>query len=242
MLSLNDDFPTGFNETNSRKIGGFHYGVNRRSAVVADIYNGIVPRSVWTLFHRPKCAPESMVYLSAGVWADIYISSDNDEGGLASKYNKIPKTMITWYDSAERFAKVGKRMLTYHEWVQAAAGSPSGTSSGNQNAWTASSDSAPTGFAANAVSNVGCRDCVGDVWEWLSDIIASGIGTPDWQQPSYGADHGQFWINNPHDFRALLAGGSFYNGSLVGPRSACVIYSPWENHESFGTRGACAGI
>ena len=65
---------------NSRRIGGFHYGVNRRSNAAlqpintsgavkgegweSNIYNGILPRSVWTFLHRPKCNPNGMVYLS----------------------------------------------------------------------------------------------------------------------------------------------------------------------------------
>ena len=73
LISLDGDFPAGFDKSTSRKIGGFHYGVNRRStADPADVFIGIVPRSIWTLFHRPKCDPEGMVYLSGGVWVDIY--------------------------------------------------------------------------------------------------------------------------------------------------------------------------
>ena len=242
-LSRDREYPANFDETNSRKIGGFHYGIERiGTAAPTDIHESIVPRSLWTLFHRPKCDPEGMVYLSGGVWVDIYISSDNGEDGFNSKHGESPMTTITWYAAAERLLAVGKRMLTYQEWVQAAAGSPPGTSSGNQNAWTASSDRAPTGFVANAVSSIGCRDCVGNVWEWMGDIIASGIGTPAWQVPSYGAENGQLWINNANDFRALLAGGSYFNGALVGSRSACVIYSPWESHVSFGVRGACGSL
>ena len=32
---------------------------------------GIVPNSVWTLLHRPKCSPEYMVYLDNNLWGDI---------------------------------------------------------------------------------------------------------------------------------------------------------------------------
>ena len=66
-----------------RKIGGFHYGVNRRTNSVrqpinaagetkgtgweANIYNGIVPRSIWTDSHRPRCSPEGMVLAKGGL-------------------------------------------------------------------------------------------------------------------------------------------------------------------------------
>lgn len=82
VISLNSTYPTGWNATNSRKIGGFHYGRCRKvdsnlqplngSSVIfgtgweSAVSNGIVPRSVWTLGHRPKCSPEGMVYLGGG--------------------------------------------------------------------------------------------------------------------------------------------------------------------------------
>lgn len=67
VISLNSTYPTGWNATNSRKIGGFHYGRCRKvdsnlqplngSSVIfgtgweSAVSNGIVPRSVWTLGH-----------------------------------------------------------------------------------------------------------------------------------------------------------------------------------------------
>ena len=244
LLSLNNNAPAGFDETNSRKLGGLHYGVNRRdTAAPANVYNGIVSRSIWTHKHRPKCAPEGMLYLSGGVWVDIYLSSDDGAGGLLSVFNALPVSgleSLSWYAAVSRLAMAGKRPLSYNEFVQAAAGSPSGTSSGNQNAWSSASERATTGFVTNAVSSIGCRDCVGNLWEWLSDVVASGIGeTPAWFNPMSTQDQGQVWINAQNDFRALLAGGSYFNGALIGARSVCTLFSPWNDNPSFGVRGAC---
>ena len=150
---------------------------------------------------------------------------------------------LTWYSAAERLAVNGKRMLSYQEFIQAAAGSPPGLSTGNQNAWTVASDRAQTGSVTNAVSSIGCRDCVGNVWEWLTDIIASGTGaSPGWFDPMSGQGQGQVWINAQNDFRALLAGGSYFNGALVGARSVCTLHSPWTSNPSFGVRGACGSL
>jgi len=247
LLSLDPVSPLGFDETDSRKIGGFHYGVNRRdTAAPANVYEGIVPRSIWTHTHRPKCAPEGMVYLSGGVWVDIYLSSDDGVGGVRSVFNALPISgveALNWYVATNRLTAVGKRMLRYEEFVQAAAGSPPGTGSGNLNAWSSASERATTGFVTNAVSNIGCRDCVGNLWEWLSDIIASGIGeNPAWFNPMPSLDQGQMWINADNDFRALLAGGSYFNGALIGARSACTQFSPWTSNPSFGVRGACVSL
>ncbi|MCI1955377.1 MAG: SUMF1/EgtB/PvdO family nonheme iron enzyme [Oscillospiraceae bacterium] len=205
VISLNSTYPSGYNADTSRKIGGFHYGICRKvdsrlQPVNADgtvngtgwestVYDGIVPRSVWTLAHRPTCSPEGMTYLGDGTWADIYIASDDGAGGLLSAYNATPLTGtdgLNWYDFNERALKVGKRMLTYAEWCKAAYGSPQGHDADNSNAWSATTNTGRqlTGYVANAVSAVGCRDCVGDVWEWLDECITnagpetlSGSGT-----------------------------------------------------------------
>ena len=42
-----------------------------------------------------------------------------------------------------------------------------------KNAWTVKTNSGrqKTGYVANAVSSIGCRDAVGNVWEWLDEFI-----------------------------------------------------------------------
>lgn len=191
-ISLNSTFPAGYGAANSRKIGGFHYGKCRRvNAALApvnaanevrganwesSVFDGIVPRSVWTLAHRPKCNPEGMVYLGNGTWVDIYLSSDDGAGGLASVHNATPLTGTeghNWYSFVERAFVVGKRLLSYEEFCMMAYGSPQGLSDSNANAWTATTNTGrqKTGYVANAVSSIGCRDAVGNVWEWLNELI-----------------------------------------------------------------------
>jgi hypothetical protein len=94
-ISANSTYPAGFNASNSRKIGGFHYGHIRK--VSADdlwvpidstgvpfgangiiwqknVTIGIVPNSVWDLANRPRCSPEGMVKVG-DMWYDIYKAS-----------------------------------------------------------------------------------------------------------------------------------------------------------------------
>ena len=101
-----------------------------------------------------------------------------------------------------------------------------------------------TGFIQRAVSSIGCRDCVGNCWEWLSDFIASGGGNSEgiWQDAMPNQGNGQLWLFEANNFRVLLAGGSFYNGSLIGARSTTVLYTPWSSSSSFGARGACGSL
>lgn len=142
VISLNSTYPSGWNASNSRKIGGFHYGrcrkvnsnlqpVNSSGALFGTgwesaVSNGIVPRSVWTMGHRPKCNPEGMVYLGGGTWVDIYLNSDDGAEGLKSEYNCAPMTGtegMNWYRFTERLMKSGKRMPDYSEFCAYAFGS-----------------------------------------------------------------------------------------------------------------------
>jgi len=253
-ISLNNALP-------HRKIGGFHYGANRRTDAAlqpidtlgavrgtgweANVYNGILPRSVWTNSHRPKCDPAGMVYLSEGVWVDIYLASVTGAGGLTSKHNATPATGtegLNWYGFTEKLMLSGKRLLIYNEWIRAAMGSPQGLGGANTNAWSASSTRQLTGYVEWAVSSIGCRDCVGNVWEWLSDLIASGGGTDGWCDAMPGQGFGQLWLFGQENFRALIAGGSYFNAALCGSRTVSTIYPPWDAHPSFGARGACGSI
>ena len=267
-ISLNSTFPAGFNADNSRKIGGFHYGSCRRINAVTlqpvnasnvergtgwqgNTYNGIVPRSVWTLLHRPKCAPEGMVYISGGTWADIYLSSVNGAGGLRSAISALPATGTEgyhWLRFAELLAGSGKRMLSLAEWLTVALGAPAGENGNNNNAWAATTNSARqlTGFVANAVSSLGCRDTTGNVLEWLDEIStrydASGSNAIQtswtWRDVVGGAEYGQVYMNAGSQIVALNAGGAWDHGVHAGPRCLACNGTPWRVHASWGVRGA----
>ena len=104
VISVSTTYPVGYTAANSRRIGGFHYGVVRKiddngepvnasgttrgSGWESNVYNGILPNSVWTLLHRPKCDPAGMVYIGNGLWGDIYLSSDDNNGGLNTARTK----------------------------------------------------------------------------------------------------------------------------------------------------------
>lgn len=276
VISLNSTYPNGWNASNSRKIGGFHYGRCRKvddnlqpvnsSGVIfgtgweSAVSNGILPRSVWTLGHRPKCNPEGMVYLGGGTWIDIYLSSDDGAYGLKSEYNCAPMTGtegMNWYTFAERLMKSGKRMPDYSEFCTYAFGSPQGLDDANTNAWSATSNTGrgTTGSVVNAVSAVGCVDAVGRVWEWLNDLITRAEHATN---ATYHASEAWGWdltsplktgatqydVGNIYQYyyaslAALLAGGNWSNGASAGARAVACNNYPWTVYTAIGVRGAC---
>lgn len=276
IISLNSTYPSGWNASNSRKIGGFHYGrcrkindnmqpVNSSGAIFGTgwesaVSNGIVPRSVWTLGHRPKCSPEGMVYLGGGTWVDIYLNSDDGAQGLKSEYNCAPMTGtegMNWYTFTERLMKSGKRMPDYSEFCAYAFGSPQGLDGANTNAWTATTNTGrgTTGSVVNAVSAVGCVDAVGRVWEWLNDLITRAEHATNaeyhptaawgWDKKSPLRDNatkydvGNIYQYYAYSLAALIAGGYWGNGVRAGARAVGCNYYPWVVYTDIGVRGAC---
>ena len=276
IISLNSTYPSGWNASNSRKIGGFHYGrcrkindnlqpVNSSGAVFGTgwesaVSNGIVPRSVWTLGHRPKCSPEGMVYLGGGTWVDIYLNSDDGAQGLKSEYNCAPMTGtegMNWYTFTERLMKSGKRMPDYSEFCAYAFGSPQGLDGANTNAWTATTNTGrgTTGSVVNAVSAVGCVDAVGRVWEWLNDLITRAEHATNadyhptaawgWDKKSPLRDNatkydvGNIYQYYAYSLAALIAGGGWYDGVRAGARAVGCYDYPWTVGTTRGVRGAC---
>ena len=276
IISLNSTYPSGWNASNSRKIGGFHYGrcrkindnmqpVNSSGAIFGTgwesaVSNGIVPRSVWTLGHRPKCSPEGMVYLGGGTWVDIYLNSDDGAQGLKSEYNCAPMTGtegMNWYTFTERLMKSGKRMPDYSEFCAYAFGSPQGLDGANTNAWTATTNTGrgTTGSVVNAVSAVGCVDAVGRVWEWLNDLITRAEHATNadyhptaawgWDKKSPLRDNatkydvGNIYQYYAYSLAAPIAGGGWYDGVRAGARAVGCYDYPWTVGTTRGVRGAC---
>ena len=276
IISLNSTYPSGWNASNSRKIGGFHYGrcrkindnmqpVNSSGAIFGTgwesaVSNGILPRSVWTLGHRPKCSPEGMVYLGGGTWVDIYLNSDDGAQGLKSEYNCAPMTGtegMNWYTFTERLMKSGKRMPDYSEFCAYAFGSPQGLDGANTNAWTATTNTGrgTTGSVVNAVSAVGCVDAVGRVWEWLNDLITRAEHATNaeyhptaawgWDKKSPLRDNatkydvGNIYQYYAYSLAALIAGGGWGDGVSAGARAVACNDCPWNVGTHLGVRGAC---
>lgn len=249
MISENSTWPNGdeWDMDNTRKIGGFHYGrvrnvneygqeVNAAGAVRGSGWESntkvaIIPNSVWTTAHRPKCDPAGMVYLGNALWGDIYIASSDGGQGLQSAYNAMPITGtegLNWYIANEKAARVGKRLPSYAEWLVGAEGSPQGLDGSNANGHTATTNKAraAVGMIANAVSVKNVCDAVGDVWKWLDEFCLDPTATA-WAWHNVIPGYGQIYMPSATALRAFIAGGFWNGGVRCGSRTVGCGYCPW---------------
>lgn len=100
----NQSAPSGYTTGNSRKIGGFHYGLTAAGTTVAggsfattgngmiwtqgavDDIAGINKYSLWDLKFRPACSdPRGMTLVGGRVWVDIYLCSTDTAANGTSK-------------------------------------------------------------------------------------------------------------------------------------------------------------
>ncbi len=262
LISLNNTAPSGYNQNNSRKIGGFHYGRKRNSITPTDVTNNVVvPNSVWDLVHRPRCSPEGMVYIGAGVWVDIYLCSVNEPitfsagngsplvtGTCKSTYNSVPLTGtegLNGYNFIELAYRSGKRLLTYAEWLRAAYGSPQGNNTDNMNAWSATTntDRQSTGNVERAISLMNVIDCVGNVWERLNEFTIRQDATFwGWYNPMSGQNVGQLRLPNASGLSQLIVGGAWDLGTKCGSRTVEMSIQPWDVLNNVGARCACDSL
>jgi hypothetical protein len=233
---------------------------------------GIVPNSVWDLKNRPNCSPEGMV-LIGNRWADIYKASvaetvtfETGSNGMAfvgngllqSKYGQIPATGtegLNWYSFQELAARSGKRLQTYGEFIQGAAGNPGGQDAADDYGWTKTSNGArartgcrvnpstglydsASGIKPYAISAHNLVDAIGNVWEWADECTVRQDTTSWAWQNVLGADKGQAYLPNNTGVSAFLCGGAWVNGAHGGGRAVDLSSYPWGVSATIGSRQA----
>ena len=263
VISANSSYPSssGYTASNSRKIGGFHYGRVRNcnsqwnpintagteygSGWQTNVYIGIVPNSVWTLLHRPKCDPEGMVWVNGDLWVDIYLSSDDGADGVKSTYNSVPISGtegLHWYYAVEKARRVGKRLPTYAEYCAYALGAPPGGSSGDTYCWCNQTARKNTGTHQYAVSSFNVIDAVGNLYEWLDEFNHDPTASSaNWYDVMPGADGGvgQLYMYSNTGLHALTSGGYWGRAAYCGRRAVDCSYYPWYVDARLGVRCVC---
>lgn len=172
-ISLNATYPSGYAANTSEKIGGFHTLCTNVGAIGGHPLTGyladnILPKSIWDLVHRPRSAPQGMVYDDAiGKWVDIYLASGTGASTVSINGGAISDTR-NWMDFVDDGHAVLKRLLTDEEFQSIAAGSNEETNI------TGSADPVTTGGHSDSagrrmISNIGCEDCTGVMYQWLNE-------------------------------------------------------------------------
>jgi hypothetical protein len=252
IASKNSTYPDGYDATNSRKMGGFHYG---RVRDIADAYDSgatltqdIIPNSVWDVHHRPTCDPTGMAeVIPDKLWMDIYFAS---EDGTAwpdtvplSQYNATPLTGTEgynlYYDYARLCRNAGKRLPTYAEMVAAAYGVPRGsTDVGGRINTGQHSD---YGFECVSVLNIDQPS--GNVYQTMDHVFDRDDSSDGWSDDlntgkDGGVDHGQWYGTDP---RVGRFGGAWSGPAEAGDR--CWIRAhPWDVNDNSGLRAACDAL
>ncbi len=177
LLSANSTVPTGYTASNSRKIGGFHcecadVGTISGHALSGYVAGDILPASVWDLRHRPIASPEGMVW-DGREWVDVYLASWNGSN-LVSAYGGVicdGESSKKFHGElfVEEFAKINKHLPSRDVFVAFAKGSNEMTNiNGNADPNTTGGHTDTAG--RRMISNIGCEDCCGVLWQWTSDI------------------------------------------------------------------------
>lgn len=242
ILSANSTYPAGYTADTSRKIGGFHclcanVGTISGHPLSNFVAGDILPLSVWDLLHRPKTAsPEGMVWCpSANIWVDIYLQSGTGST-TASAYGATITDTRTWMDHVDDLGAVGKRLLNDAEFQLIAAGGNEKTNI------QGSADPGTTGGHVDTagrrmISSIGCEDCAGAMWQWLSDQSYRSDGT-EWSWKDLPGGKGNIYVQGTYGDVKLLAGGGWADGANCGSRCRVAYYYRWGAVSNNGARGA----
>lgn len=245
VASKNKTAPDGYSTSESRRIGGFHFGrvrtIDQAYDESADLDRRIIPNSCWDLRHRPKCDPTGMVeVIPDSVWMDIYLSSEDGtdwpDTVPVSEYGATPISgddgYNLYYDYIRLAKNAHKRLPLHAEWIAAAYGVPQGaTDAGGRVSTGEHSD-----YGFECVSCLNLDQPSGNLWQTNSDAVESG----GWNGTNTGKDedndHGETYLD-----RVLRAGGAWGSAAGAGARRGSRS-APWNVSSSSGLRCACDSL
>ena len=252
LISLASTYPAGYTAATSRKLGGFHtlcanVGTIAGHTLTGYLANEILPQSVWDLVHRARNANmdnSGMVYdPGTNLWVAIYLAADDGASGFKSENGATIWDSGTWYTCVDRATKVGARLLHYHEFMSIAAGSNQETNiSGSADPGTTGGHSDTA--SRRMISDIGCEDCCGVMYQWGLDNQMKIDGLPDTGDPAWS------WYNLPGAKGSIYKQGTYgivmsilggYWGDSTNCGSECVKVNsyPWNSYTSIGARFAC---
>ena len=137
-------------------------------------------------------------------------------------------------------AALGKRLMWDWEFKVFAEGSNEETNiSGSASPGTTGGHVDTAG--RRMLSNIGCEDCCGVVWQWLLDQSYQNDATysSTWAYYDLPGAKGSLYRQGATGDVKLRAGGEWSSGSYCGSRARAASYSRWSASSNIGGRG-CA--
>ncbi len=246
VLSHNSTYPNDYTSATSRKIGGFHclcadVGTISGHTLSGYVAGDILPASVWDLKHRPVCDPAGMVYSStAKLWADIYLASGTGSS-TASVKGGAATVSRNWMDFGDDLGAVGKRLLTDYEFQLIAADSNEETNITGSAAPTDGTGGHVDTNSRRMISNCGCEECSGYLWQWLLDQ-SYRYDSSTWSWKPLDGDNGSLYSQDDYGDVKLLAGGGWGGGSSCGSRCRSANGFRWYAGAGIGGRGCARSL
>lgn len=270
LISDNSSNPEGYTAATSRKIGGFHCLCLAVGTISGHSLSGyeagdILPASIWDLYHRPVCSPEGMVYSEqANLWADIYLQSGTGSS-TASVYGAAMTVSRNWMNIVDDLAAVKKRLLDDGEFQVITEGSNQQTNI-NGGSKPATNGGHVDTSGRRMISNIGCEDCCGAVWQWLKDqayrfntpashthaVVVTGEAetatsgapsaevTPTWSYIWLDGNKGRLYAQGDKCDVKLIAGGNWGSSFNAGSRARYLAYDRSMAITDIGARGCAA--
>lgn len=253
VLSENSTVPAGYTADNSRKVGGWHglcadVGTINSHPLSGYTAGDVLPASVWDCVHRPVSSPEGMVYSEeCDKWFDIYLTSYTGtiaDGDLAvqSVYGATTAdgtsgVKFHWYTFAKYYKKARKMMMNQEEFMSISTGSNQGTNIAG------SADVGKTGgykdtAGRRMISNIGCEDCCGNIWQWGIETGTTTTGT-NWSNAYGGSDDSSQLGQGYQVPSRVIFGGAWDYGARCGSRGSHWNRVPLSLYAHIGSR-ACA--
>jgi hypothetical protein len=93
-----------------------------------------------------------------------------------------------------------------------------------------------TTHGGRMISNIGCEDCAGVLWQWLNDSLTSDDGSTSWAWKDVTGSRGQVYSQGTYGYYKLVAGGDWNDGASCGSRSRLLSLWAWVSTSYIGGR------
>ena len=239
-VSANATTPSGYSASTSRKVGGFHclcvdVGAITSHPLTGYLAGDILPMSVWDLNNRAESENEGMV-LSNGIsmWVDIYLFSGTGTSTTSVNGASYADTILQY--AAVDYALIAKKRLLFdHEFTHIALGCQEGVNVNGNSEQNTTGGHVSTG-SKRLISNIGCEDCAGVIYQWLNDSLTSDDGTVSWDWSYVTGYTGSIYHQGTYGYYKMTAGGPWDGGANCGSRCRNLNHNIYNSATNIGVR------